>query len=86
MAYKIEWDLRAYKELKDINNKDAVNILNAVSRLNEDPRKEGKHLEGKFKGKFRIRVGDFRIIYWIKDEEKTVYVISVGHRNNIYRD
>jgi len=45
----------------------------------------GEPLEGKFKGKYRMRVGDYRVIYWVKEDEKTVYIISVGHRKDIYR-
>jgi|DewCreStandDraft_5_1066085.scaffolds.fasta_scaffold08681_8 mRNA interferase RelE/StbE len=85
MAYKIEWDIRAYRELKEINNKDAVRILNAVNKLYKQPYVSGEPLEGKFKGKYRMRVGDYRVIYWVKEDEKTVYIISVGHRKDIYR-
>ena len=84
MAYKIEWDIRAYKELKKITSKDAVSILNSISKLNKDPVGAGKPLKGKFKGKRRLRVGDYRVLYWINENEKTVYVISVGHRKEIH--
>lgn len=85
MAYRIKWDARAYKELKTINNQDAVSILNAMGGLYTNPQGEGKPLEGKFKGKFRMRVGDYRLIYWVNNEEETVYIIAVGHRKDIYR-
>jgi mRNA interferase RelE/StbE len=85
MAYSIKWDVRAYKELKAINNKDAVGILNAINKIQKDP-KGAKPLEGKFKGKFRIRVGDYRVIYWVNDEEQAIYIIAVGHRKDIYKE
>jgi mRNA interferase RelE/StbE len=86
MAYSIQWDIRAYRELKAIQNKDAVGILNAVSKLQARPTSTGRPLEGKFKGKFRIRVGDYRVIYWVNDAEQTIYIISLGHRKDIYKE
>ncbi len=85
MAYQIRWDKRAYRELKKIDNKDAVKILNTVSSLYDGPDKKGKPLVGKFKGKFRLRVKDYRIIYWIEESKGIVWIISVGHRRDIYK-
>lgn len=86
MAYRIEWDIRAYKELKSINNQDALALLNSINKLYDDPRGQSKLLEGKFKGKYRIRVGDYRVIYWIKEDENTIFIVAVGYRRNIYRE
>lgn len=84
MAYKVRWDARAYKELKKLDNKEAINVLNAVSRLIEDPPADCKPLEGKFKNKYRLRVGDYRVIYWIKEDENTIFIIAVRHRREAY--
>lgn len=65
MHYKIQWDIRAYKELKHLDNKDAIRILNVIDELFENPQNAGEPLEGKFKGKHRIRIGDYRVIYCI---------------------
>jgi len=86
MAYKLKWDIRAYKELKKIDNLDAISILNAASRLVDDPSADCMPLEGKFKNKFRLRVGDYRVIYWIKPDENTIFIITVKHRREVYRD
>ncbi len=86
MAYKIKWDIRAYRELKKIDNQDAISILNAVSRLVDDPSAKCKPLEGKFKNKFRLRVGDYRVIYWIKPDENIIFIITVKHRREVYRE
>ncbi|MBC8386009.1 MAG: type II toxin-antitoxin system RelE/ParE family toxin [Candidatus Cloacimonetes bacterium] len=72
MAYQIKWDKRAYKELKGLEVKDAVNILNNLNKLYEDPNDPSKELKGKFKNKFKLRIGNFRIIYWIEEKEKIV--------------
>ena len=84
MAYKVRWDVRAYKELKNLDNKDAINVLNAVTRLVEDPSADCKPLEGKFKNKYRLRVGDYRVIYWVKEDENAIFIISVRHRREAY--
>ena len=84
ITYHIEWDVRAYRELKAIENKQAIIILNGVSKLTQDPLKNSKPLSGTFKGKYRLRVGDYRVLFWVNDKEKTVYVIAVGHRRDIY--
>ena len=84
MAYKIVWDTRAYRELKSINVKDAVRILNSINQLHLNPYKVGKSLKGKFRGKRRLKVGNYRIIYWINEDNKTVWIVAVGHRKDIY--
>lgn len=84
MAYKILWDVRAYRELKHLDVTIAVSILNTLNKLYEDPRKIGKPLKGKFKQKFRLRVGDYRVLYSINDQDKTVLIIAIGHRKDIY--
>lgn len=43
-----------------------------------------KSLKGKFKGLFRYRVGNYRVIYEINDQEITVIVITISHRSKIY--
>jgi mRNA interferase RelE/StbE len=87
MPYKIRWDVRAYKELKGIDNQIAITILNEISKLsNDDQSADIKRLEGKFKGKFRLRVGDYRVIYWANNNENTIYIIGVRHRRDAYRD
>ena len=42
-------------------------------------------MKGKLKGAWRIRVGDYRILYDIHDEEKKVVILEIGHRREIYR-
>lgn len=84
MAYKIEWDKRAYRDLKRIDVSNAVSILNDLNKLYENPRQAGKSLKGEFKNKFRLRVGDYRVIYSVNDQENSVLIIAVGHRKDIY--
>ena len=85
MTYSIKWDKRAYKELKELEVKDAINILNNLKKIYEKPYDSGVNLKGKFTNKFRLRIGNFRIIYWIEEKERTVWIIAIGHRKGIYK-
>ena len=52
----------------------------------EDPRTHGKGLTANRSGKWRYRVGDYRILCEIKDEELVVLAIEIGHRRDIYQN
>ena len=62
----------------------AAQIENSLLKLEENPRPAGcKKLKGRYG--YRIRVGDYRIIYEIEDNILRVIVIDLGHRKDIYR-
>jgi mRNA interferase RelE/StbE len=50
-----------------------------------DPRRFGKALTGPYRGLWRYRLGDYRLICQIKDRELIVLVLAVGHRREVYR-
>jgi mRNA interferase RelE/StbE len=50
----------------------------------EDPRRTGKALSGTDKGKWRYRIGDYRLIATIYDDRLLILLVGVGHRKNIY--
>lgn len=51
----------------------------------DNPRQTGKALQGDLKGLWRYRVGDYRLIAQIQDNELIILVIEIGHRKNIYK-
>jgi len=69
-------DQRIQKKIKDYLEKK-ISIL-------DDPRILGKSLQGNLSGLWRYRVGDYRIICEIRDEELIVLVVAIGHRSKIY--
>lgn len=82
--YKIVFKQSVAKDLRPIPNKDVRKILTRISSLSTDPRPPGsKKLTGE--EKYRIRQGNYRILYTIEDEIVTVTVVKVGHRRNVYR-
>ncbi len=50
-----------------------------------DPRRVGKALQGDLKGKWRYRIGSYRLICLIQDDELIILALSVGHRKNVYQ-
>ncbi|MDZ8189662.1 MAG: type II toxin-antitoxin system RelE/ParE family toxin [Nostoc sp. ChiSLP02] len=86
MSYKVEILRGALKQLKKIPLELQERIQIKIDDLATEPRPNGvKKLKGK-ENAYRIRVGDYRIIYEIFDELLVVNVVEVGHRRNIYKE
>lgn len=84
MAYKLLIDSKVIKDLKNIDKKWQTKIVDTIKgKLVENPY-NGKKLAGDLSHYYRFRVGNYRIIYEIIENETTVIVIKVGHRKNIY--
>ena len=82
--YRIEWKTSALKELKQIDKSIIPRILNTVEELAKEPRPKGvRKLQGSKKS-YRIRVGDYRIVYEIEDDILLIIVIRVRHRRSAY--
>ncbi len=84
MSYQISITRKAQKELANLPTKDYESVKTDVRDLANSPRPRGcKKLSGR-EG-WRIKVGDYRVIYEIDDKEKIVTVLHIGHRREIYR-
>jgi mRNA interferase RelE/StbE len=82
--YKIVFRESIAKDLRAIPNKDVTRILRRIDELAQEPRPPGSEkLTGE--EKYRIRQGNYRILYTIEDEIVTVTIVKVGHRRNVYR-
>lgn len=82
--YKIVFKKSVKKDLGTIPKNDIKRLLNRIELLADNPRAEGCiKLTGE--DKYRVRVGLYRIIYQIRDQELVVSVIKVGHRSSVYR-
>jgi mRNA interferase RelE/StbE len=85
MSYAIEWLRSARKEIDAIPAREAIRIVEAVGRLAEDPRPAGcKKLKG-HDDLWRIRIGSYRVIYFIGDAIRLVRVEKVSDRKDTYR-
>jgi mRNA interferase RelE/StbE len=89
MAWKVELDPAAVREIDRLDKQVARRILNflyeRVAQL-DDPRSIGQALQGpKFGELWKYRVGDWRIICKIEDGLVTVLVLRIGHRSKVYK-
>ncbi len=83
-SYKIVVKKSVAKDLKNIPKKDVQRILSAIEQLANDPRPpQSKKLSGQ--ERFRIRQGNYRILYTIEDDRLVVCVVKVGNRRDVYR-
>ena len=82
--YEIYFKESVWKDLKGIPKRDLKRILSRTQSLGDDPRPSGSE---KLTGQelYRVRQGNYRILYSIEDNELTVWVIKVGHRKEVYR-
>lgn len=83
--YRIVIAPAAAKMLKKLQLSDIQKrlIIKAIDSLAQDPER-GYPLRRELKGFYKLRVGDWRIVYEIRHKKVTVVVIAVGHRKNIY--
>jgi len=82
--YKITVRKSAVKELENIPGKELQKIIKRIQALAQNPRPFGsqKLSEREF---FRVRQGDYRIVYSIRDKDFVVNIVKIGHRREIYR-
>ena len=84
--YRVQLDARATRELRRLAERDRTRVLQAANRLGENPRHTGVTRLSGVQGFYRVRVGDFRLIFQINDDVLLVMVVSVGKRGEIYRN
>ncbi len=86
MAYNIFLVEEALKELSSFDKKTTERILYKVStHLVKSPGKLGKQLKGEYAGFFKYRIGDWRVIYHLDEESKTITITKIGHRKEVYK-
>lgn len=87
MNYNIRWNEEAVEDLKKLDKPKAKSILQKVeSHLTKEPLSLGKPLKGIFKGLYRYRCENYRIIYAIDRGEKEIIILRVGDRKETYRN
>ena len=88
MNWTIDFDAYALKALEKLDK----TARNRIERFLDDlelqgsPRQQGKALTGKYKGLWRYRVGDYRIICDIQDNQLIILVLELGHRKEVYKN
>jgi mRNA interferase RelE/StbE len=83
-AYSILLKKSAARELEAIPKRDLERIVERIRLLSLDPRPPGSEkLSGQ--ERYRVRQGNYRIVYSVQDKELTVWVVKIGHRREVYR-
>lgn len=84
-SYRIVIKKSAAKEIERIEKKDRFRIIEKIRSLASEPHPLGsKKLSGQ--EKYRIRQGNYRILYEVIDDELIINVVKVGHRREIYKN
>ena len=87
-GYRVKYEKKAIKQLEKIDRPERYILRSWIEKNlvgTTNPRQHGKALKGELNEYWRYRVGDYRIIAEINDDEVLILVIEVGHRRDIYR-
>jgi len=87
MKYTVVYTKRAAKDIKKLDKQTQALILGWIEKNLigcDNPRLHGKALSANLSGKWRYRVGNYRIIASIDDNTVTIMVLNIGHRSDIY--
>lgn len=83
MAYEIKYDPKAVKQLQKLNKHEASKILDGIEAYAFDPIKtKTKKLKTPFDGAYRLRIGDYRVIFY--EEEGLMLISKIAHRKQVY--
>jgi len=87
-TYKLKYSKRFVKQIKKMDKfvqKNIMNWLDLNIQNSNNPKNYGKALVGNHKGKWRYRIGNYRVICVIKEEHLIILALEVGHRNKVYK-
>jgi len=83
-SYRIEWKSSAFHELKRLGRQIVPRIVEAVDSLSNDPFPSGARKLHGVEHTYRLRVGDYRVVYEALGNERLVTIIRVRHRREAY--
>lgn len=86
LAWKVELTDTAKKQLARLDKTQSQRITKYLRRVMmlEDPRDAGKALTGNLRTYWRYRVGDYRVVREVKDNELIIVAVIIGHRSEVY--
>jgi len=84
--YNVLVTASAAKELESVDGKSLRSrLVDAIAVLAGDPRHAGAEKLSGTRDRYRVRVGDYRVVYSIDDDRRVVDVVKIGHRREVYR-
>lgn len=84
VEYKILFKNSVWKDFESIPKRELIKILERIESLSKNPRPNGSQKLSS-QERYRIRLGRYRVLYSIQNEELTVWVVKVAHRKDVYR-
>jgi mRNA interferase RelE/StbE len=84
-SYEVRWKHSAERELRRLDPQEIPQILQKVESLAEDPFAGGSRKLRGVEQEYRIRVGDYRVIYQVDTKARLVIIFHVRHRRDAYR-
>lgn len=85
-SFRVEWKPSTKKDLRRITQDQVIRIVVAVGALADEPRPAGSQKLQGTDHTYRIRVGDYRVVYTVSEDPQVVTVIRVRHRRDVYRE
>ena len=86
MTYSVEFTLQAEEDMASLDKTIAQNIANKIDWLSQGIESIiPAPLKGKFKGKYKLRVGDWRVIYSFEHSSQIITIYAVRHRREVYK-
>lgn len=85
MAYRVEVAPAAERDIKRLPRPIQIQIIRRIDKLADDPRPHGVEKITGSDHTYRVRSGDYRILYTINDRELLVLVVKIGDRKEVYR-
>ena len=85
MAYRIELSPRAQRDFRALDGYIRRRIARRIDSLSENPYPQGiKKIEGEDE-LYRLRIGDYRVLYQVREKILLILIVGMGHRHDIYR-
>ncbi len=84
MTWAVEWTARARKDLRRLDRRLQDRIVSAVENLARAGHGDVRHLRGKYRGTYRLRVGEWRVLFQRKNEELVILVLRTLPRSGAY--
>lgn len=83
-SYRLLIKPSAAEELENVPRRDRTRIVRGIGQLGRNPRPPGcEKLSGR--DQYRVRQGDFRVVYSVDDADLSALVVKIGHRRDVYR-
>jgi mRNA interferase RelE/StbE len=86
VKYEFQWSSHARRAIRALPREVAVRILLALTSLGDDPRTADADIKKMVGGdsRYRLRVGNYRVIYEIRDTRLIIWLVDIGHRQDMY--